>query len=95
MDKIIRKQIINSYHCDTVDYLNVSTSHEKVTFKYVMLPVYIGNFTFKQKLYNFFINGTNGKVKGKAPVSFWRVFFTVLLGIAVVVGGVLAYFLTK
>lgn len=92
MDVILRKKILDQYDHDRVAYLNVSTTHEHVTYKYVMLPVYVGNFNFKRKLYNFFVNGTSGKVTGKTPVSFWRVLLAVILGLAVVGGiGYLLY----
>lgn len=96
IDDVLRKRILNQYTYDVVGYLNVSTKHEGVTYKYVMLPVYIGNFNYNKKLYNFFINGTNGKTYGKTPVSPWKVLFTVLLGL-VVVGAIAAavYFIGK
>ena len=47
MDVKIRRNILRQYVYDKVAYLNVSTSHQRVTYKYVMLPVYVGNFNFK------------------------------------------------
>ena len=92
IDAVIKKSILSKYVYDVVDYLNVSTKHERVTYKYVMLPVYVGNFTYRKKLFNFYVNGTTGKVTGKTPVSPWRVALAVLLGIAVAVG---VFFLVK
>lgn len=89
MDELLRRAILNQYTYDVVDYLNVSTTHDRVTFKYGMVPVYIGNFTYNKKLYNFFINGTTGKTYGKYPVSPIRVGIAVLLGLAVIVGIIL------
>ncbi len=84
MDAIIRQEIINMYHCDVVDYVNVSTSHSAVTYKYVLVPIYILNFTYKKKKYPIYINGNTGKVAGKTPVSVWRVLGVVLLSLAVI-----------
>ncbi len=86
MDKSIRSSILGKYSYDRVDYLNVSTSHERVTYKYGMIPVYVGNFTFKQKLFNFFVNGNTGKTWGKYPKSFWKILLVVLLGVAAAAG---------
>jgi len=86
MDKSIESAILRQYSYDKVGYLNVSTSHSNVTFKYVMLPVYVGNYKFKQKLYNFFVNGSTGRVFGKTPKSWVKILATVLLSIAVVAG---------
>ena len=93
MDKIIRNNILKQYSYDVVDYLNVSTTHQEVKYKYVMIPVYVGNFTFKQKLYNFFVNGTTGKTFGKYPKSWVRVGGAILFGLAI--AAVIAYFVIK
>jgi hypothetical protein len=50
-----------------------------------MLPVYVGNFKYKQKLYNYYINGSSGKVGGKTPLSALKIACTVLLAVAAVV----------
>ena len=84
IDRYIRKDILSRYVYDEVAYLNVSTTHERVTYKYVMLPVYVGNFNYADKVYNFFVNGSNGKVYGKTPKSIFKVLGAVLFGVAVV-----------
>ena len=89
IDKDLRAEILSQYSHDRVAYLNVSTTHENVTYKYVMLPVYVGNYQFNKKNYNFFVNGSTGKVFGKTPVSPLKVALTVLLGVALIVGIVL------
>ncbi|MBQ8427435.1 MAG: hypothetical protein IJX16_06750 [Clostridia bacterium] len=86
IDGNIRRGILSQYRHDKVAYLNVSTSHSNVTYKYVMLPVYVGNFKYKKKLYNFFVNGSTGKVHGKTPKSFWKILATAILSVAVAVG---------
>jgi len=73
IDSRIRSMILSKHHADVVDYLNVSTNHHNVTYKYMLMPVYVGNFNFHKKLYNIYINGSTGKVYGKAPVSPLRV----------------------
>lgn len=93
MDAELKKLILKQYHYDVLDYINISTQHENVTYKYVMLPVYVGNFNYNKKLYNFYVNGTNGKVVGKTPVSPWKVLLTVGLGILVAAAvGLIVYF---
>ena len=82
----IRRGILRQYIYDVVDYLNVNTSFSNVTYKYLLLPVYVGHCNWKQKLYNFFVNGKNGRVSGKTPVSPLKVTIAVLLGLALVVG---------
>ncbi len=84
MDAIIRRNIVSQYNADVVDYLNVSTVHNNVTYKYLLLPIYVGNYRFNKKLYNFYMNGSTGKVVGKYPVSPLRVALVSVLGAAAV-----------
>lgn len=82
----IRRRILSKYVYDVVDYLNVNTAFSSVTYKYLLLPIYVGHCNFKKKLYNFFVNGKNGKITGKTPISALKVGIAILLGLAVVVG---------
>ncbi|MBO5215954.1 MAG: hypothetical protein J6B79_07180 [Clostridia bacterium] len=89
MNGRIRSAILSRYVYDVVSSLNVDTNYSNVTYKYVLLPVYIGHCGWKNKIYNFFVNGYNGNVTGKTPVSVWKVLAVVLAGLAVV-GGLFA-----
>ena len=86
IDGRIYNEIRTSLHCDVVDYLNVSTMHTSVTYKYILLPVYLMNYRFKGKMFSVMINGSNGRVKGKTPISPIRVIIAVLLGLAALIG---------
>ncbi len=91
MDVAIKNSILSGYVYDKLAYINVSTKHEKTTYKYVMLPVYVGNFVYAKKPYNFYVNGNTGKVWGKTPKSFWKIFFTVFVSTALVIGAWLLF----
>ena len=86
MDRSIEKGILSQYTYDIVSYLNVSTIHNNVTYKYVLLPVYQLNYKFKKKRFSVYVNGETGKVAGKTPTSPLKVALTILFGVAVVVG---------
>ncbi len=86
MDDGIRYAIKQKYNADVVDYLNVSTRHEKVTYKYLLLPVYFVSYRYAKKSYGVMINGSSGKVKGSTPISPLRVAIAVILGIGVLAG---------
>ena len=86
IDRTLRNDILRSYGYDVIDYLNVSTKHNDVTYKYVLLPVYRLNFRFKKKDYNVSVNGNTGRITGKTPVSPVRVIIAVALGLAATFG---------
>lgn len=91
MERAIKGKIVSRYHPDVIDYLNVTTTYADVTYKYVLLPVWLCSFKYKGKSYGFLVNGETGKTKGKAPVSWLKVLLTILGIIAVV--GTLVYLL--
>ena len=94
MDNVLQREILGQYSYDVVSYLNVDTTHSSVTYKYVMLPVYVLNYTYKNKVYSVYVNGNTGKVTGTTPVSALKVAAVVLLGIAVI-GGIAYLMLTN
>ena len=56
-----------------MDSLHFSTLYSKITYKYLLVPVWLSSFKYKEKLYQFVVNGQTGKVAGKAPTSVWKV----------------------
>jgi len=68
--------------------LDMQLSQE--TFKHILLPVYVSAYRYQGKEYRFFINGENGKISGSRPYSFWKIFLSVLLVLAVI--GLLSLF---
>lgn len=85
MSKEIRDDILRGYSYDVVDYLNVQTSYNNPTFKYLLLPIYIGHYKYRNKDYNFWINGYTAKVYGKSPKSFIKIGILALIILIVVV----------
>ena len=90
----VKKQILAGYSYDVVGYLDVRMNCHNITYKYVLLPLYVGHYKFKQKLYNFFVNGRNGKVAGKSPLSPIRVGFVVLIALGIL-AGIIYWFISQ
>lgn len=82
----LRKQ----YKADHVSEVNMSTSFDDITFKYILAPIWIANFKYNDKEYSFAVNGQTGKVSGSAPVSGLKVFLTIL---AIIAALIILYFL--
>jgi DNA-directed RNA polymerase subunit RPC12/RpoP len=81
VDNLLIKSIKEEIHADQVKNLNVHTDYRNIKFKHVLLPVWVATYTYQNKLYQFMINGQSGKIQGKAPVSFAKVFVTSLLSL--------------
>lgn len=52
---------------------DVKTRYSRVTFKHVMLPVWISAYRYRDKVYRFLINGQTGDVSGESPKSWWKI----------------------
>lgn len=89
----ISEKILREHNADRVSGLTLRTTYSNKKYKYIMLPVWMSTFTYKNKVFRFMVNGQTGKVGGKAPVSPIRVAIAVALGL-VVLGG-LWYFLNN
>ncbi len=59
-----------------------------------MLPIYLANYVFGERHYQFLVNGQTGEVKGSAPISWVKVGGIVGIAItaAVVVAALLRVF---
>ena len=78
-EAIMKNEIVNSYNHDVVKNFYMEPVYSNIKYKYVLLPIWKSNYTFHNKNYYFIVNGSNGKVGGKMPVSFWKVFITILI----------------
>lgn len=88
----LQNKIMRKHGADQVSQLTINTTYTDKRFNYILLPIYIANYTYKKKLYNFYVNGATGKVVGRYPKSFWKIFFT-FLGIGALVAGAVGLFI--
>src|SRR5581483_1648308 len=51
----------------------LKTSYAAVTFKHLLLPVYLGAYVFGGKSYQIMVNARTGDVEGERPYSFWKI----------------------
>jgi hypothetical protein len=76
---------------DTHRALSVSSTFSALTFKHVLLPLWIAAYRYNNKAYRFLVNGQTGEVVGKAPYSWIKIALTVLAVVAVIVALVLIF----
>lgn len=81
----ISREIQNEHRADHVRNLSVSTEFDNITYKYLLLPIWISNFKYNDKVYQFMVNGQTGKVAGKTPLSIPKIIITVVAIIAIIV----------
>jgi len=95
MYDVVKREILARYTYDVIAEFHMDTQYNNVTYKYLLLPLYIGRFAFKKKLYNFFVNGRNGKVDGSVPRSPLKILALVAGILAVIAAIVVIYLYTS
>ena len=58
---------------DTYRGMHYSHRFNSVKFKHILLPVWMSAYKYKDKIYNFMVNGETGRVAGRSPVSALKV----------------------
>lgn len=79
MEEMLREWCASQIPGDTYKDLRVNTRFSQVTFKHVLLPVWVAAYHYQGKLYRFMVNGQTGQVSGEAPLSWIKVTLLVLL----------------
>jgi DNA-directed RNA polymerase subunit RPC12/RpoP len=58
---------------DTQRGLHVNTRLSRITWKHMLLPLYVAAYMYGAKTYRFVVNGQTGEVQGEAPISWIKV----------------------
>ena len=85
MDAHIRRLICRDIGGDKQRITSKKTEHRGVTFKHILLPVWISAYRYRGKVYRFLVNGRTGEVQGERPWSGWKIALAVL-AVAAVLG---------
>jgi len=75
----------SEHNADTTRNVNANVAFSNITYKYLLLPVWISSFTYNGKVYQFMVNGQSGKVGGKSPISAIKVAIAILIVVAIIV----------
>lgn len=86
MDSGIRKSICRDIGGDHQRIGSVNTTYNNITFKHILLPVWLSAFRYNNKVYRFMINARTGEVQGERPYSAVKIILAVLTVIAIGVG---------
>lgn len=79
MDDEIRASIRRDIGGDQQRIHSVKTQYNHVTFKHILLPVWISAYRFRDRVYRFLVNARTGEVQGERPYSWIKITLFVLL----------------
>ncbi|MEP1610902.1 MAG: TFIIB-type zinc finger domain-containing protein [Roseobacter sp.] len=95
MDHTIRRDIKFDIGGDRQRIHQVDTKVRDVTFKHILLPVWMAAYKYRGQTYRFVVNGRTGKVQGERPYSTVKIAFAVILGLVLAAGFGYAYAITQ
>jgi hypothetical protein len=91
MDAMIERDVRFDIGGDRQRVHNVQTQVSDVTFKHILLPVWLAAYKYRGKTYRFVVNGRTGNVQGERPYSAIKITFAVILGL--LAAGVVGYYM--
>ncbi len=62
---------------------SIRTQYDSVTFKHLLLPVWVSAYRYRERAYRFLVNGRTGEVQGDRPWSVLKIALAVLAGAAI------------
>ena len=89
MNAVIERDVRRDIGGDQQRIDQLQTEVGELTFKHVLLPVWLAAYRYRGKSFRFVVNGRTGSVEGERPYSAVKIAIAVAL--ALIVAGIIAY----
>ncbi len=86
MEPTINRTIRRDIGGDEQRISSKDVQYNTITFKHVLLPVWVSAFRYNNKVFRFLVNARTGEVQGERPWSWAKITLAVLVGIALIAG---------
>ncbi|MEM6904285.1 MAG: primosomal protein N' (replication factor Y) - superfamily II helicase, partial [Pseudomonadota bacterium] len=86
MESVLRRDIRFDIGGDEQRISHMTARFDRITFKHVLLPVWLAAYRWRNKPYRVVVNGRTGQVSGERPYSAWKIAIAVALGLIVAAG---------
>ena len=93
MDRVIERDVKFDIGGDRQRVHDIQTQVSDVTFKHILLPVWLAAYKYRGKTYRFVVNGHSGKVQGERPYSAIKITIAVVLGL--IAAAIAGYFMAQ
>ncbi len=84
MEKEVRDSVRRDIGGDQQRIHSVHTDYDDITFKHILLPIWISSYKYNDKIYRFLINARTGEVQGERPYSWIKITLAVLAVVAAI-----------
>jgi hypothetical protein len=96
MEKKIRGEVKRDIGGDMQRIHSMFTQYSDVTFKHILLPVWLSSYRFDSELFRFLVNARTGEVQGERPWSVIKIVLAVLAALVALAGiGFLVWYLQE
>lgn len=92
MADTIRGDVCRNIGGDKQQVHNIATAYSAITFKHILLPVWLSAYRYRNQQYQVMVNACTGEVQGDRPLSVWKIALAVLACVASVAA---IYFIWK
>ena len=89
IDAAILSEVHQRIGGDTQIVSSVNSRYEAITYKHLLLPVWLLAYKYTGKTYQVFINAATGEVQGERPYSPWKIAFAIIAAV-LTAGGIFA-----
>ncbi|MEV8466576.1 TFIIB-type zinc finger domain-containing protein [Fluviibacterium sp. DFM31] len=86
MDRVIERDVRFDIGGDRQRVHNIQTRVSDVTFKHVLLPIWVAAYKYQGRSYRFVINGQTGRVQGERPYSKGKIALAVIAALVLAAG---------
>ncbi|WP_121064392.1 TFIIB-type zinc finger domain-containing protein [Chachezhania antarctica] len=83
MARVIERDVRFDIGGDQQRIHSIQTDVRNVTFKHILLPVWLAAYKYRGETYRFVVNGRTGRVQGERPWSTVKIMIAVVLGLIV------------
>jgi len=83
IDARLRDDVRSRIGGDVQRIESMDTGYDALTYKHLLLPVWLTALRFKQRSYQVLVNATTGEVQGDRPYSWAKIALTILAALAV------------
>lgn len=84
MEETIKATIKNDIGGDTQRINRMHVMYSRVTFKHILLPIWISAYGYNKKVYRFIINGRTGEVQGQRPYSWIKITLAIIAVLTII-----------
>ena len=85
MDDSIRRTIERDIGGDQQRIHAARTQYDGITFKHILLPVWISAYRYRDKSYRYIVNARNGQAQGERPWSVFKIGMAVVAAIFILI----------